>query len=539
MRFCHNCGKELDPELNFCKHCGQKIENKEGTAQVGESQTDPQPKPKTEPETKPQTEQQSSDQIAQPKRSQPLSTKTKLLIALVGAFAIILIVGYQVGSSFTSYERLIDKLEEALIEEDAQAVAKVISTNTPNLTIDEHSVTGFMDYYKERPSEIHILIESLRASGTNYDHVGEFSLETDHVGTIPVTLEEDGKRLLFFTGYKMIVPPVYFNVFTNYESTAIYLNDEKIAEATSDSYWKEVGPYLSGVYTFKAVYETEFIDLETERQFTNIYSDYPEEVDLYLHGDNVTFDLPFSPDALASIDLYVNGENAGINLFEQNTIGPVLIDESMTVAFEAEFPWGKMKTSDIPIYSEYMDAFILPDESLKEKAKAAIIQFNEDYMEAYTKADVSLLTNTTEDVDTTVERKYEYDEWWGDNYQGKFVGIDFYNEAYSLSYSDGTWKLSVGTNTLHEETRFSNYSEPDLSLSESDTNYELIYDEANDKWLVNNYDHYGYFTKETVDEYRADEPELYTAVWAEEYFERIEEAEDESESVDEDEEEQE
>lgn len=83
-----------------------------------------------------------------------------------------------------------------------------------------------------------------------------------------------------------------------------------------------------------------------------------------------------------------------------------------------------------------------------------------------------------------------------------------------ISHYDGMWRIDVNTKTiLEEDSYYGPYYEPELSLSEKEVGYELVYNEENSKWLVSYTGWGSYLDDSNMTEYREAEPVTYTSEW--------------------------
>src|SRR5699024_8679770 len=278
--------------------------------------------------------------------SSSVSKRKKWYILSTVALFVLLIGAYFIGNYMTSAQHALEEFKEAIEDEDYEKLESMLTAKDKDVTINEESVKSFVKLFTSKPSELNFLMTHLKQQAQNGG---------DNYMIDPVDLVKDGKQLLVFDDYQFQINPVYFNVSTNYKDTDIIINDEVVATSDSEYFEMEVGPLIPGEHTIKAVYDTGFFNLYTEETVTNSDPSYAQYVDLYLSGDQVGFNL-FSNryDELKSIQLYVNGKDTGWDLIKGDLVGPLLIDGTMNAAFEAEFPWGTMKTNEIPIDQSYM-----------------------------------------------------------------------------------------------------------------------------------------------------------------------------------------
>src|SRR5699024_8683280 len=121
------------------------------------------------------------------------------------------------------------------------------------------------------PSELKFLISELNVQASG-DELA--------VSTTSVDLVKAGKRLLMLNDYKLKVSQVHFKVRKNNKDTDIIVNGEKVATSDKENYEAEVGPFLPGEYTLKAVYDTGFFNLDTEEKASSSDPGHAPYVDL-------------------------------------------------------------------------------------------------------------------------------------------------------------------------------------------------------------------------------------------------------------------
>lgn len=504
MKFCRNCGEEIKVDAKFCKHCGYDLEAEKVKGENVERMNQ-----------KPSSDEIVSKEAIKNMQKEPikLSMKSKVFLGVSVALIIFLFIGYKVGDSLTSHKRMTEKFETALLEKDAKTLGHLLTSETKSLKINEDTVKGFIDYYSNNPSEMNNLFTHLKDQGYQYDQDSDYIASSNSYYV--ANLVKKGKKFIY-DNYEIQVSPVYFDVGTNYSDTVISIDGEEIATTTNADYSKEFGPYLPGTYHFSAVYKSDFVELSTEADYTNFDPEYTDEVYLYIDGEEVSFDVA-NKDGLSSVALFIDGEDIGINLIEKDTIGPVLTDGSMNVSFTGEFPWGTLLTEEIPLDNDYMDVnFSLTDEN-KQELQDALVQYNKEYLAAYTSGDVSDITTVTDEVKTRFVQGIEYDKENDKFYKAKFIGIDFDNDSYSIGYYDDQWRIDVDTITYIEEDSYSPNYNPELELTESEISYQLVYDLDSKTWLVNGDGWPGYMDDADMTEYREEEPETYTSAW--EWFE--------------------
>lgn len=485
VTYCRSCGANIEEvDGSFCRECGEQITTKE------ESVID------------------STETVAQ-QRKKPMSFKSKVIIITCSALILIGILLFKIGETITSYDRVIDQLEEALNENDGKQLASLLNGTNNSLEINEQTVQGLLTYYDENPSERARLLKRLREEGQALEEGTFDSTEVLSLGT-------SGKKYLFFDRYMIEVEPVYFEVYTNYDQTTIAMNNEEIVTTTSEEFTAEYGPYVPGTYTFTASYASDYIELEEHSKVTHMGADTTEYVSLYLDGSMVEFNLDYSH--LMEVDpvhLYLNGKDTGINVQEQHEVGPLLTDGSITVSYGFEAPWGSVMTEEEPIEYTHMGAGeLVIDDTLQTEIQETIITYHKEELSAYTTMDADEITTATPNVVEQVMNNAEADESWGYYYAAEFLGINFYEDSFYLYTEQGTWVIEVGVDVIMNEVfSYAGDKDEELEYTENDQTYGLVFDEEKDKWLVSYVSNYNYVSDDQPIVYEEEEPPFYESVW--------------------------
>lgn len=468
MKYCKECGSQLSETASFCKECGTPV-NYEKSGQ---------------PATSVQTAVQSAP--AQPRK--PMSKKTKIML-ISGLAAVILLFGvHKMMESLFSKERLIEKFETALHEKDEAALADILTSNDKKLDINKNSVKGFIAYFEENPDEERDIIVALEAQAKAYDEAKKENprfleeLFEEFLSYSPVTLEQDGK-FLFYEKYQININGVYLTIETNYKDTMLSLDGEELATTTEPDYAGTFGPFVPGIHTLKGTLKTDFVDLEEEKE---IYLDgYGTEttVGLYLDAEEVSVYLPDANYLSGKAKLFINGKDVGVNVLENRTFGPVLTDGSMNVQVEAEFPWGKVKTQEIPIEDDYIElSYDLED--VKTTAMNTVHTYLQEYLKVMTTADDSALTTVTSDVKEELLSRangMKEDELI---IKAEYLGTDFDLDSFYLEYDD-TWNLKLSAQSkLNQATYYPDEEEPEMEEANWHQIYYLAYVPQQNKWLI-------------------------------------------------------
>lgn len=488
MQFCKECGNKMNEGAEFCNNCGTSV----GGKKVLQNST---PAPK-----------------------KPMSSKTKRLFIIGGAAVILLFSGYKVGEALTSETRLIEKYEKALNENDAKAVANLLSSNDKKVEINEESVKGLLKYFKENPEEIRDSIDELvtqsKVLKTDNPMTDlEFEdLMNEFAGDSLVNLEKDGK-FLFYDKYELNIDPVYLELGTNYKDTSLFVDGKEVGKADRPEYEATYGPFLPGYHKIEAKLKTDFIDLAVEEEILlNEVNDKQREY-IEIDADEVTVSLPEEMEGSAS--LLINGKDVGVNPMENPTFGPVLTDGSMKIQVVSEFPWGKVTSLETPINGDYVQINLI-DEGVREELMKAAHEFYTQYGEAFTSMDASKMTAATKEYTNMIIEDAQYSKDQGQNLKLQYLSTSFDLGSTGLEKQDGKWvAYIVGEVKVNEASSYEEVSS-DMQETAMTNRFYFVYDEGKKKWLVNTIGDAFEFDSTNTKELAVKEPKTYTTNWSNE-----------------------
>lgn len=518
MEFCKHCGKEIKEGIKFCNHCGKNIHDSQTDKDPVEadenSLSDPKDEVSSESEVSAAIADQPSDKKDREKKqtskkspTDPKKVKKKNILIFSGlGFIALIIISFVILNKMNSPSHLIKEFEQAIDAEDSEKLSSILTTEEEGLDINKDTMTAFINLYASNKSDLRNMINQLEIQADG--HGGGYSV-------YPVELVKDGKKLLFVDNYKLNLLPVYINVSTTYEGTDIFVNEEKLATADEEYFRDELGPLTPGIHEVKAVYDTGFFHLDKEKEVEISDPGVASLVDLQLEGDNVSFDLLTNNyDQLSSIGLYINGKETDYDLTEESRVGPLLVDGSMNASFEAEFPWGTMKTEDLVIDDSLMSFNFGENKEFQDEIMEIIITFNEELLETYTTGAEDILTTTTKPLQELIIEEAEFNKEQEIVFQGAFHGVDFYMDSFELKKSyDDFWEVNVDTITYTEEDVFLAGDKANLEETEEEIRYEMVFDPNRKEWVISNLGYAGSMDDDKMERYKVEEPVMHTSEW--------------------------
>lgn len=561
MRFCSECGNLLVEGALFCSECGTRINKQHESQSFSSDEENQQSKPiqndqdgtpsqedhdnrpfdseqnnnVNEPFNKQQYLSQSDEPPGQssfhgtnhqnvpsggeppvqspfqgipsgpvpPKKPRKPLSKGAIISIISGAALIILfIVTHFVLNYIFSVERLIVNFEDALKEKDVDTLVDMLSADHKDVKIDKNAVEAYLGYFEDHSDEVEDVIRSLKQQA-------EGRKSSVHMAK----LENDGK-FLYFDKFKIVVPTGYIKVMTNVEGAKIFVNGEEVGESDEDYYEGTFGPFITGKHKVEAVLQTDFLELSANEEVV-IYDDDKYFADLYIEAEEVAFYVP-TVDPDVDIKLLINGKDVGVDLTEEDEFGPVLTDGSMTYAFEAELPWGTVRTEEQPLKENFIDV-VLMDETLKSNLMDVAHNYQMEWIEAVTSENLDAITLGVEAIKDSVQVTIDILKSENLAVSFQYLSTIFDLNSFNLYYDkiDEVWVVELNARSTYLYNEFPVGQEPpELEEMEQDLTYILIYDEEQEKWLVEYYFDTWLFNDENTEEMKVDSPETFTAKWA-------------------------
>lgn len=429
MKFCTNCGQQLEEGQKFCTKCGKSLMLQNTNVQA-------------------------------PRK--PIALGIKILI--VSVLSIILGGGtaYGIGSYFTSEAQIVKNIEKAISSSDAKSLAQYLYSTEKDMKINEVSAAALIKFINEESSYKEDLIKSLK-EGRSYD---SFSMI------------ENGRSLLVFKKYMLELEPQYLKLSSNYEGVNIKLNGQTIGKSLKDGSVKKFGPFMPGKYKLEFTFENEFgaSMLEEEVKFEDgEFSFYAE------------FDL-----TILSVASYVKGLKLSVDGRETKTeingnyteIGPLPKGKRSILVFSKAYPWGKLESieynSNDMYSSNYIESFKMKDSDFAKSVVTDIKSFVQSYYAAKSTVDKEKLVNASEDC----KNQFAKNHYWATaaNYAFKKAYMDVEPLRVETDSYNGRDLFTVYVG--------SDYSYEGYDYNDSFT-LSLYYDDINKRWIVSGYSTYG------------------------------------------------
>ncbi|MBX0357697.1 zinc ribbon domain-containing protein [Halobacillus sp. Nhm2S1] len=459
MNYCRECGKELVEGNKFCLECGHPVEP------VSDS-----------------TSKKSFPQFSSPKKK--LTKKQKLWwgVGIIGF--LFLVTTYIIASDMTSKPKLVQKYETAVGQDDAKALADLFIFEDSAEKVDEEGTQAFLDYLKEYPEEAEALLEELQGqldkTQSREDEFWDEWLDEDHF----ITIVQDGK-FLFFDRYRLAVEPVYVTLHTDYKGTKVSHGEKEVYTASADDEGLEYGPLFPGIYQFAATYKNQTADLNTTEK-VELWGRYSNDVYFQMEADTVTFLTESMP--VDSAKLYVNGQLVDFDPFSGEPYGPVMLDGSLNVEVEAEFPWGVMKSDTIALEEQNVMVTFEFTEEMESEIAEIIGEYYQSYLKSFETLGELPLKHVTADFGEDVR-----DSFSGWNQEGHTTQLWVKNLEMSrgnkyLMERDSQYFIQVDVRMEAFESHFLTEDGPgDPGFYNNTISYSMVYD---DGWKIDDEEYF-------------------------------------------------
>lgn len=407
---CEKCSCVNEDSAKFCEKCGHLLGTEPSEEQKGEEVLVPE---------------KTSNKVDLSLVTTKIKTLTKIQkigIIVTAVVTLLLAGGFAFAKNYYSKENQADRYIEIINTGDAAKIAKAISTEDLNFELKEETLQPYADFIKDDKEYVHLLSNRMKSESESVDR------------SYDVYLKRDGKDLLFFDHYELMINPVYAELTTNMEEAVISLNGKEIGTANRSDYTQKVGPLAPGTYMFKSFIDQYGSPLVNEQEVFFSGEEGMKYVDLSLSGVNI--DVTSN---LTDGTVYLNDKQIGQLKDGEGSFGPVSWNEDSYLSVKKEYTNETLESEQV----ELMDY----DESY---------YFTLDVLDEYAAEDfVSTIYQLTENISYYGE---EYDDSYSDNLAEWMVdgeNNEIYQTLYSnaiKSYDDETIS-SVTYNTEVEEVK--------------------------------------------------------------------------------------
>lgn len=359
--------------------------------------------------------------------------KNKLIVVSLFSFIIFMLVSMFFLINLNQ-DKIIDKLNEALLNENKIRISKFVMVNEKK--VSEQELEPLIKYYNENQEKITNLINGLRTEG--------------RYGTFKVIV----KKNMFYKRYYININTVEIEFTSNLNNIEVEFGNKKFKlmnEAKFD--------VIPGIYELKYTYKTEYGDI-TEKVNLSIVEN--KKINLDVNGNYITLYSNFN-----DAEVFINDKYTGLSVKDIVNFGPIPRDKEILIKLKKEFPWGKIESEEIDISNkEYLKLDInMANDNLINMINQDISKFYNSVFEALNKKNKDEILNCTEEVkDTIYSYINEKSILFSNNYEINNINVEI--EKSDFRYEDYIYKASILTKASYNisknllpflETKYENY----------------------------------------------------------------------------------
>ena len=458
MKFCIECGHNLDNSQEFCTECGVK-----------------QPIEQLQAATATKNKQVETSQSIKKKPS-----KKGVILFFVGLFLIAGgFIAYKMGERLTGPSAVVADFNEAVKTKDIEQVMKTINMGQTQSKVDKATTESFVNYLNKNEKLLADSIKELEETGEMLKNSHVNANNDDDVKNSFFTIKQSGKKWFIFDKYIIEAKPFMVKVRTNYDDSTVFLNEESKGTYSEEELF-EIGPLLPGEHKVKVSYKGKYSTLENtvNLDFSEAYNN-ELEVDVEVEGDYITVYSNYEDS-----NLFINGKDSGLLVEDAYDVGPFATDGSVTLHAEKMFDGNNMKSEEYTITSggdvdldfdyeepEYEYDYEEEDDNLS--------LFMQDYIEQYVMAinenDFSIVEDYLDSEGPAYKENKDYVEFM--NYKG------YTEEVFDVTVENVEWidDSTLEVNTYEEYEIF--YDEESSEYQNFNSSYLIKVD--GDEYLVN------------------------------------------------------
>lgn len=362
MNHCTECGAKRSEEQAFCTECGT---------------------PFTESALPLKPVEQSNSDVPPPPLKKPMSKRTKIILSIVGGVFLVFFGMYQWLSSYYDPVKVLQEMDNAIMEGDSKAFLKHIEFDKKALLHKEEYFAYIQKHeWKTVKPQLQEMLESKQKSTFDFTVQSDFGADLYRVKL--------KKKLGLFKTYTFRAIPSRFVVASTMEKTALTIDKKEFnIDGLSSA---EIAKIYPGTYQYEATATNLFGEFKQVDEFS---LGSPEEYEFIVQFPTETYSIESDQ---MDATLFVNGKSTGKTLKELQQVGPFPDETEVKMHAEWKNPKGKvMKTKTVTQADAYWDSIYFEfgyDEEVDEFAYSPgnhVINFRNAYEKALNSKDYRLI----------------------------------------------------------------------------------------------------------------------------------------------------
>ena len=461
MRYCSQCGSQVTGESSFCSECGNKIDEIEKSAN----------------QAKPSNTQKRTDK----KQRKPFTKKQKLIAISSSVAVIIIVAALALFSFFSSTERSVNGMIDAIKEKDIQTVSERIYFEELDRNLTEEEADAYLAYLHDDSDRIEQLrSDLLKQAELIGDHDYESTKELFEEEKLDNELyikESEGK---LFQDAEFYIKPSYLTISTNLPNSELLDSDgKKLFTYTEEDDIFTIGPLVRGNHEFKVAYDGEWVNMNKDLSIN--VNEYEKRVETPFEVDNVTFNADFGDEFEQT--LIIDGQSIDDPPLNKE-IGPFLIDEQSFYEYRINLPWSEMTTGEQSLNDTSIDIQLQNNQlaNLLENYYSMVLEGFETEDQHKVKVPYQLKEIQTERIKTF----YDEIEGTNQNYHAvHYGGYEIGNQLGDLTLDwSGTWSLTV---PVVEELAIIHSDQPTENLEYKQYPWQYVFEFEDGEWILDSF----------------------------------------------------
>ncbi|MEF2968111.1 zinc-ribbon domain-containing protein [Paenibacillus sp. M1] len=400
-----------------------------------------------------------------------ISVAAAALLVLIGLFFISTLLG---GSG-----QLADKFEKAVEAGDAQVLASMLKPGEQKLVVNKETVRPLLDLLREDELLRAQVVDEIEAQIEMHKKENGARVADVYAESI-IQVKKAAKQSFLKADYELVVVPCYANVSTTYPDTKILVNGKEFFTTDEEFSYDEIGPLMPGKATIKAQFDGKYASLAKEETLTLSNPLEYYDVNLDLEGETVYVSSNYDEAAI-----YIDGEDTGLTTSDYEGIGPILLDGSSKAYVQKEFPWGTVKSEELPIDSEDMQIDIAPEnDQFRDSIQTAVQTFYQEFLNALNTQDTSAMTHVSNAAEGEVAPIIQEMKNSNLTYSGKLTKIIFDMDSIEFTGWGDDYRANASIQVHYTQTVTDNADSTNTMTEDivSNETFQLTYE--NDQWIV-------------------------------------------------------
>jgi hypothetical protein len=297
------------------------------------------------------------------------SKKTKIVLLLLASFVTFITF----SSSYTSKEKTVNILKEAYEYQDV-TLLRIVLTEDDNKLYSDRELEAFLDYLNSYTFE---------RNNSNFMHLLDTFATNGSLDNPAFSINKIYKSG-FIKKYVFDIKPIEVTIVPSEHVERIEWYGDVV---NVNKKITMLPSYLSFDVYVKSSYG-EFM----EKQLMTIDNNQTVNVSSVRYI-NVTSNFH-------DATIYIDGKDTGLQVGKEGQkIGPLPFDGSITVSIKNQFPWGEVKSKDLPIYTRDYHIELDPTNAEVEKQLTQVVEeYVNSVVEAWKKEDATKLKHVLQEM---------------------------------------------------------------------------------------------------------------------------------------------